>query len=505
MTEATPLPPGEARTAAALHPAGAAGDRRDPSTGTPRRPLPGPRIGGSARPGAAGTRAAGDGAACQRSADDGSAGHRAAGGQPGAGFDRGAPQAPVAPGPNLADPPAPPGRTCDDPPEPGAGRVGDGPPAAALPAGFPAKGVADPRLRDAPAACAEAPRSRARPGAGPGRQAAVAPADLDRLMPLHARLDAEGRILGAGPTLRKMAGLPPMGRHLAEIFVLMHPSRLESACDLTQVAPLRLTLRAPSATPFRGVAVPLSEPAGGVLLNLSLSYGLREAVREHDLTGTDFAATDLAFELLFLAEANGAVMAEASRIASRLRGARLQALEQALTDPLTGLRNRRGFDRALERLGAAGQPFGLIHVDLDHFKAVNDRYGHLSGDRVLVAMAHRLRNVVRDADAVARIGGDEFVVLLPGLRDRAAIEPVAARLLAALSAPLGGEVIDPSLGPAPPVSASLGVVVWTGPGVPVAEALLKESDRALYRSKDGGRGRFTLLEPSRPARPDPPG
>lgn len=313
------------------------------------------------------------------------------------------------------------------------------------------------------------------------------PAELGRLMPLFAWLDRQGVLLDAGPTLQKLAGPGAVGRPLGEIFALVHPRGFGQALELTRAAPLRLVLRGPIATAFKGAAVPLA--GGEVLLNLSFSYGLREAVRDHGLSDTDFAATDLAFELLYLTEANGAVMAEAKKSSERLRGARAQAVEQSLTDPLTGLRNRRGLDRTLGRLAASGQRFGLIHVDLDHFKAINDTLGHAAGDAVLAAVGARLRQVVRDDDSVARIGGDEFVVLLPGLAERGGVLRVAERILAALAQPVGrGE------GGAIAVSASLGAVIWDGAvaGPLSAERLLNEADRALYRSKDAGRGRVTF-------------
>ena len=314
------------------------------------------------------------------------------------------------------------------------------------------------------------------------------PAALDRLLPLHARLDPGGVLVGLGPTLRRLTGAQAIGQHLMQVFAPLHPAQVRTARDLVQDAPLRLALRGPVATPFKGVAVPL--PEGGALMNLSFSYRLQDAVRNHGLTGSDFAPTDLANELLYLVEANTAILAAARKASDGLRGARAQALEQAVTDPLTGLRNRRALDRALAGLSGSGQPFGLIHIDLDRFKQINDTLGHAAGDAVLVEVARRLRRAVRDADLVARLGGDEFVVLLPGLRDRARIATVADRILNDLAQPvaLGDQ------GRA--VSASLGVVFWDGTGPARAEALLLAADRALYRSKDAGRGRITFASAS---------
>lgn len=319
-----------------------------------------------------------------------------------------------------------------------------------------------------------------------GAEALVRAGALGRLMPLFLLLDPEAVIRDCGQTLRKILGPGVLGQRLDAVFCPVQPRAVARAADLLGPGPLRLRLRAPCATAFKGAAVPLAGGAGA-LVNLSFSYGLREAVAHHGLSATDFAATDLAFELLYLAEANAAVIAEARKASERLRGARAQAQEQALTDPLTGLRNRRGLDRTLARLGAGGVPFGLVHVDLDFFKQINDTYGHAAGDAVLVEVARRLRRAVRDDDGVARLGGDEFVVLLAGLRDRAGVAAVAERLLADLARPLA-----PELAGGRGISASLGVVVWPGGGAVSADALLLAADRALYASKGAGRGRLTF-------------
>lgn len=314
---------------------------------------------------------------------------------------------------------------------------------------------------------------------------AMPPAALDRLMPLHARVDSGAVLRGLGPTLARLLGGGALGQRLDAVFAMTHLARVTAAADLLRMTSLRLVLRGPVATPFKGVAVALAD--GGALLNLSFSYRLQDAVRDHRLSASDFAPTDLANEYLYLVEANTAILAEARRASDRLRGARALALEQALTDPLTGLRNRRGLDRALAALAASGQPFGLIHIDLDHFKRINDTLGHAAGDRVLAEVAARLKHAVRDGDSVARLGGDEFVVLLPGLRDRTRARQVAQRILRGLQRPLAL--------PAPPLSASLGVALWGGAGPAGAESLLLAADRALYRSKGTGRSRITFAPP----------
>jgi diguanylate cyclase (GGDEF)-like protein len=170
---------------------------------------------------------------------------------------------------------------------------------------------------------------------------------------------------------------------------------------------------------------------------------------------------------------------------------------QALEDPLTGLANRARFEQrladAVSTAQAAGPHAALLLVDLDGFKAVNDRMGHAAGDAVLVAVAERLRSCTRAGDLVARLGGDEFVLLvehtgegLPGLADRVTL---------ALAAPI---VVE---GVTAPVSGSVGAVLVT-PGLDGAE-LLRRADRAMYQAKAAGKATFVVHPPESGPRPTP--
>ncbi|WP_284617169.1 diguanylate cyclase domain-containing protein [Aquabacterium humicola] len=154
----------------------------------------------------------------------------------------------------------------------------------------------------------------------------------------------------------------------------------------------------------------------------------------------------------------------------------------ALHDPLTGLPNRAHFLARLEAACAAAQdgpPFALLFVDLDRFKPINDLHGHGVGDLVLRAVAARLRNAVQRDDAVARFGGDEFVVLLSGVRERDTAARIAARLAAAIGLPLevGGHALH--------VGASVGMAIWGADGR-LPAALMASADRAMYAAKRSG-------------------
>ncbi|MGY6536834.1 MAG: GGDEF domain-containing protein [Pararhodobacter sp.] len=316
------------------------------------------------------------------------------------------------------------------------------------------------------------------------------PAALGLLMPMFIWLDPTCRIRDAGPTLRKIVRKPFIGAFLTSILLPRRPALIRNADDLTRANRIRLAFADPPWTGFKGVAVPIPE-GQGVLINLSFGYGVREAVRDHGLSDTDFAATDLAIELLYLAEAKNAVMAELDQMNRRLLGAKQQAELQAMTDTLTGLGNRRALDQALSRSISAAQPFGLVLLDLDHFKAVNDTLGHAAGDTVLMHVAQALRDSVRSGDLVARTGGDEFVILLHGIVDFAPIRRIAMNLLARLQ--------QPALYRGQPcrVSASLGAVLQHPASEgKTADKLLAEADRALYLSKNAGRSKLTMIDAS---------
>lgn len=167
----------------------------------------------------------------------------------------------------------------------------------------------------------------------------------------------------------------------------------------------------------------------------------------------------------------------------RVEATRLMAL--AHTDPLTGLLNRAGFEVFLERevTGGRGHRVALLYMDLDHFKPVNDRYGHPAGDELLRQFATRLRGLVRPTDAVARLGGDEFAVVLTDIRDIAHARGVASKVLEAAHAPF-----DLAPGITVQVGASVGVALGIDPSTGIL-GLTARADAQLYRAKQGGRGR----------------
>jgi diguanylate cyclase (GGDEF)-like protein len=167
---------------------------------------------------------------------------------------------------------------------------------------------------------------------------------------------------------------------------------------------------------------------------------------------------------------------------SRFRASQTEFL--ALHDTLTALPNRLLFDDRLNSLLSNWrrryESFGLVFIDLDHFKEINDQFGHKTGDLVLIEIAQRIRACVRETDTVARLGGDEFVVLLGQVNSREHLLSMARQMLTKINGPMvvGEETIQ--------ISASIGISLCPEDGID-ASALLHRADSSMYLVKKNGR------------------
>ena len=167
--------------------------------------------------------------------------------------------------------------------------------------------------------------------------------------------------------------------------------------------------------------------------------------------------------------------------------------QQAFFDALTGLPNRRmlrdRLEQEIKRCKRDGQQLAILFLDLDHFKEVNDTLGHDSGDQLLVEAAKRIQDCVREADTVARMGGDEFTVILSDISNADHLEPLLEKILRSMDAlfQIGDEQVF--------VSASMGITLYPLDGTQI-EDLYKNADQALYVAKGEGRNRYSFFTPA---------
>lgn len=239
-------------------------------------------------------------------------------------------------------------------------------------------------------------------------------------------------------------------------------------------------LRAQRATRATALLVQTAGPCAEAEAAQALDLGAQDA-----LAGP-FDAEELALRLT--------ARLAAKRRSDRLRDDLREGLDAAVTDPLTGLYNRRFALPQLARLArdavATGRPLAVMVADLDHFKAVNDAHGHAAGDRVLAETAARIRHLLRDGDLAARIGGEEFLIVLPGT-DAAQAEAIGQRLCSAIAS--SAVALPPAVGE---VRVTISIGIATLPARPeteplLAEGLVERADRALYRAKARGRNRVS--------------
>lgn len=307
---------------------------------------------------------------------------------------------------------------------------------------------------------------------------------LDTLCPMHFRFGKGGVISHVAPTLAKLRP-SVVGVPFFDVFDVSRPDGLVRCTDLFAAAgrSLRLAFRDAPRTPFKGV---LAVEGDEAVLDLSFAITDMDWLSTYTLSGSDFAPTDLTMEVLYLLEAKAAAMQVSRNLNGRLRSAKIAAEEQAYTDTLTGLRNRRALEHILSRIEDGPGPYAVMQMDLDKFKQVNDTLGHAAGDHVLQVAARRILAQIREADTAARIGGDEFVLLFAPCPERHVLEALASRLIMALEKPItfqGNEV---------GISTSIGITVSHSGHQETRDTVLSRADNALYAAKEAGRGRFVF-------------
>lgn len=300
--------------------------------------------------------------------------------------------------------------------------------------------------------------------------------DVDSLLSIAACvLDPAGVLLRANAGLLRLLGAPGeqrIGTRIGRFFIQ------PDFATLAQATPGK------DGEIYRGLMT-IGEYAGRTHSLRGRVWRTTEGIRllaEHDVEEFDRmsdAMQEVASEALLSQRAIGVENL-------RLKSSEARLAEASLSDVLTGVGNRRKLDQALEveiaRAERADRPLSALMADIDHFKNINDRYGHAAGDRVLARFGALLQAQTRPTDIVARFGGEEFVVLMPNTALARATE-VAERIRKALEL----ERMEPL---DEPVTSSFGVAQYA-PGEE-AEALLRHIDAALYRAKHAGRNRVSV-------------
>ena len=309
---------------------------------------------------------------------------------------------------------------------------------------------------------------------------------IDLLFPLHITVTPDGRIETVGPTLAKVFKETIIGLNFFEVFSVIRPRRVTGMDHVRERLGSKIVVSGTpdggSAVQFRCFAAALKN-SSNLLLDLAFGVNLAEAMQRFELTGSDFKPNDFAIDLYYTFQTQSTLLEDSQKMASALKKAKIEAEIKANQDPLTAIANRgplySRIDKALSETKQASK-FALLHIDLDEFKSVNDNFGHTAGDEVLLQTAAVLTANSGENDLPARIGGDEFALLLSDPPDAESLKHFAEDLVTAIATPIRVDGQRVSVG------ASIGIVTF-GPGeFSNSDRLLASSDIALYEAKNSG-------------------
>jgi diguanylate cyclase (GGDEF)-like protein len=236
-------------------------------------------------------------------------------------------------------------------------------------------------------------------------------------------------------------------------------------------------------TPGTNLSLAFAAPVvlAALLTPLVTALAVGVAATVAHTTAAAWTAEGLTAVVLVDAAIAGVVLIGSGAVVGILRSAFEQGRRDAMIDPLTGVLNRRGFENTAERerirAGREGLPLSLAYFDLDDFKKINDRLGHKAGDKILARFAETVGASVRGTDIIARVGGDEFVLLLPATDARQALV-VVDRIRALLRDHLPEDLDEP-------LTASVGVATFRNPPESI-DALVFGADDLMYEAKERG-------------------
>ena len=320
---------------------------------------------------------------------------------------------------------------------------------------------------------------------------------LQAAFPFHLVLDRDLRVLQVGASLRQLCPALAPGAHLQQALEVIAP-RVDVNFEAFRAESRSLFLlrAADTSSTLRGQM--LHDDDADVLVFVGSPWVTDvDAFHALGLTIDDFAVSDNVIDYLLLLQNQTSALQEAKNFADRLENVVETLTYQAFHDSLTGLANRSMFTGRLTsalyaQSGQSTVVVSVLYLDLDDFKDVNDRLGHAAGDDLLMQVGQRLRNCVRESDTVARVGGDEFAVLVTHGGPLAGAT-VAENILAALADPfqLGRDRVQSG--------GTVGLAVDTG-GELTGEEMLRRADVAMYVAKASGKGSLAVYDPDLEAR-----
>jgi diguanylate cyclase (GGDEF)-like protein len=242
-------------------------------------------------------------------------------------------------------------------------------------------------------------------------------------------------------------------------------------------------------TDFRNERVMASVgPIGSTGLGMALKIDMREL---YEPIRKQFYASFPLF-ILFIIGSIGLMRFKLKPLLDDLEKSRQRMQHLSMHDTLTLLANKSLFNdrllQAVARLSRTNKQLALLYLDIDFFKRINDTYGHLIGDQLLIWFADTLKSCVRETDTVARIGGDEFAIILENPGSQQNIEHIAEKIIARVQQKLD---LFPH-GPIRAISTSIGIAVTDMHNV-TPEELMQHADKALYQAKHRGRNTYSIL------------
>jgi len=325
---------------------------------------------------------------------------------------------------------------------------------------------------------------------------------LQKLMPFHIVFSQNNTVVEVSPSLQKIASAICIGDNVTKWLSLPQDILLEKNFGHHSIKTLKVDMKSPHIKAIRCEMFPLElatptnqarhekkEDDAYYFLNFGANPYFIANANDFGLTRQDFPHSGPSIEWLYLSKVQETLYDQSLSNIDKLHNSQKTVRQQALYDALTGLYNRHGFDDIMNNLSARryDDQIGLLQMDLDRFKPINDTYGHEIGDKVLKTVATRIQASLRRDDLAIRLGGDEFLIIIPRHITPPQLKTIADRLIKALSEPITIDTLRLDIG------ASLGGGIIAFKKDQIHDHLAK-ADQALYEAKKNGRGNFVLTD-----------